>query len=145
VVEATTQPGGFSPGLAARISLAGGRRVFVKAVSGLINPDSPGIYRREAQIAAALPASVPTPRFLDSLEDGDWIALMFEDIEGTTPHIPWRPEELERVLAAVAELTALLTPAPIAAERRASRRARTTFEASIRGFCDTLATLWASR
>ncbi|MDQ6713077.1 MAG: aminoglycoside phosphotransferase family protein [Candidatus Dormibacteraeota bacterium] len=121
VLEARTQPGGFSPGVAARLKLADGRRAFVKAVSASINPDSPGIYRREAQIAAALPASVPTPHFLDALEDGDWIALMFEDIEGTTPHIPWRPEELERVLAAVTELTALLTPAPIAAELIADR------------------------
>jgi hypothetical protein len=121
VVQATTQPGGFSPGLAARLSLADGRRAFVKAVNGAINPHSPGMHRREARIAAALPASVPTPRFLDSYDDGDWIALIFEDIDGTTPHIPWRPVELERVLAAVTELTALLTPAPIAVERVADR------------------------
>lgn len=31
-MEATTQPGGFSPGVAARLSLADGRRAFVKAV-----------------------------------------------------------------------------------------------------------------
>jgi hypothetical protein len=32
VLEAVTQPGGFSPGAAARLRLADGRRVFVKAV-----------------------------------------------------------------------------------------------------------------
>ena len=113
---ATTQPGGFSPGVAARLVLADGRRVFIKAVSGSINPDSPGMHRREARIAAVLPASVPTPRFLDVYEDADWIALIFEDIEGTMPRAPWRQAELDRVLRAVEELSASLTPAPIDVE-----------------------------
>jgi phosphotransferase family enzyme len=116
VVGAITQPGGFSPGLAARLSLADGRRVFVKAVSGTINPHSPGMHRREARIAAALPASVPTPRFLDSYDDGDWIALIFEDIDGRTPRTPWQEAELDRVLVAIGALTSVLTPAPIAVE-----------------------------
>lgn len=115
-MEATTQPGGFSPGVAARLALADGRRVFVKAVSGGINPYSPGMHRREARIAAALPASLPTTRLLDSYDDGDWIALIFEDIDGTTPQMPWQQSELDRVLAAIAELSSMLTPAPIAVE-----------------------------
>ena len=115
-MAATTQPGGFSPGVAARLVLADGRRVFVKAVSGSINPDSPGMHRREARIAAALPASVPTPRFLDAYDDGDWIALIFEDIDGTPPRTPWQQAELDRVLNAVGELSACLTPAPMAVE-----------------------------
>ena len=40
VVSATTQPKGFSPGLASRLTLADGRRAFVKAVSVAANPDS---------------------------------------------------------------------------------------------------------
>lgn len=116
MVGAATQPGGFSPGLAARLLLADGRRVFVKAVSGRINPHSPGMHRREARIAAALPPSVPTPRFLDSYDDGDWIALIFEDIEGTMPRTPWHQPELDRVLVAVGELTSRLTPSPVAVE-----------------------------
>ena len=74
------------------------------------------MHRREARIAAALPASVPTPRFLDSYDDGDWIALVFEDIDGTTPRTPWQEAELDRVLVAIGELTSVLTPAPIAVE-----------------------------
>ena len=115
-MEATTQPGGFSPGVAARLVLADGRRVFVKAVSRSINPDSPEMHRREARIAATLPASVPAPRFLDVYDEGDWIALMFEDIDGTTPRTPWQPPELDRVLRAIEELSAGLTPAPIGVE-----------------------------
>jgi aminoglycoside phosphotransferase (APT) family kinase protein len=116
VVEATTQQGGFSPGVAARLRLADGRRVFVKAVSGRINPDSPGMHRREARIAAALPASVPAPRLLGSYDDGDWIALVFEDIDGNAPRTPWQQPELDRVVVAVGELSSALTPAPIAVE-----------------------------
>jgi len=102
--------------VAARLRLADGRGVFVKAVSASINPDSPGMHRREARIAAALPASVPTPRLFDTYDDGDWIALIFEDVDGTMPQTPWHPAELDRVLVAILELSTALTPAPIAVE-----------------------------
>ena len=116
VVDAATQPGGFSPGVAARLTLADGRRLFVKAVSSKTNPDSPGMHRREARIAAALPASVPAQRLLDSYDDGDWVALLFEGIDGTAPQTPWQQPELDRVLVAIGELSSTLTPAPIAVE-----------------------------
>src|ERR671935_2110160 len=82
VVEAATQPGGFSPGVAARLLLADGRRVFVKAVGAEPNPDSPGFHRREAHVAAALPPETPAPKFLFAHDDGDWVALVFEDVDG---------------------------------------------------------------
>lgn len=116
VISADTQPGGFSPGVAARLRLATGRSAFVKAVSPSVNPHSPGMHRRESRIAAALPAWVPTPRLLDTYDDGDWVALIFEDIDGTTPRTPWEQQELARVLKAVTELSSALTPAPIAVE-----------------------------
>jgi aminoglycoside phosphotransferase (APT) family kinase protein len=121
VVEATTQPGGFSPGLAARLRLGDGRRVFLKAVGPQPNPDSPGIHRAEAAIAAVLPRSVPAPRLLWSLDERGWVALAFEDVEGVHPRLPWRPEELRRVLAMVAELAAALTPAPAGPPAAAER------------------------
>jgi hypothetical protein len=42
VVEARSQTGGFSPGVAARLRLAGGGRAFVKAVGPRVNPDAAG-------------------------------------------------------------------------------------------------------
>src|SRR5258708_30051138 len=69
VVEAVTQPGGFSPGVAARLKTATGVRAFVKAVGPEPHPESPGIPRAEARIAAALPAGTPSPpllRFFDA-------------------------------------------------------------------------------
>jgi len=115
VVSAENQPGGFSPGMAARIQTADGGRAFVKAVGPELNPDSPGTYRREAQISAALPASAAVSRLLWTYEDTDsgWIVLAFEEIDGVMPAQPWRPEELHRVVEALVELSAALTPSPI--------------------------------
>jgi len=117
VVSATTQPGGFSPGVAARVKTADGRRVFIKATGPELNPDSPAIHRREAEVVAALPTHVPVPRLLWSYDEGEggWVALVFEDVEGQNPAQPWRPDELDRVLRVLVELSTALTPSPIPA------------------------------
>jgi len=120
VLEAATQAGGFSPGVAARLRLADGRRAFVKAV-GDINPDSPDIHRAEARIAVVLPASTPAPRLLGSIDADGWVILLFEDIDGRMPAQPWRPAELDRVLVAMTDLATALTPAPISAPPAAVR------------------------
>jgi hypothetical protein len=120
VLGAQTQPGGFSPGVAARLALAGGRRAFVKAV-GEVNPDSPGIYRSEARIAAALPDDTPAARLLGSIDADGWVILLFEDVDGRLPAQPWRSDELSRVLDAVTDLAAALSPAPVDAPPAASR------------------------
>jgi aminoglycoside phosphotransferase (APT) family kinase protein len=116
VARAVTRPGGFSPGLAATLELADGRSVFAKAVGPEPNPDSPELHRREARVAAALPPEIPAPRLLFSVEhEPGWIALVFEHVEGREPELPWRSNELERVLAALAELAEALTPSPLEA------------------------------
>lgn len=112
VQDAQTQPGGFSPGVAARLTLADGRRAFVKAV-GDLNPDSPDIHRAEAGIASALPAGTPAARLLGSVDADGWVILVLEDVEGSMPTQPWRSDELARVLNAMTELAAALSPAPI--------------------------------
>jgi hypothetical protein len=121
VVHAATQPGGFSPGLAARLRLADGRGVFVKAAGPDPNPQTPALHRAEAQITAALPPTAPSPRLLWSYDHHGWVALAFEDIQGKLPTLPWQPGELQRVLAVVAELAATLTPAPVTAPSVATR------------------------
>ncbi len=120
VLAAVTQPGGFSPGVAARLRLADGSRAFVKAV-GDINPESPDMHRAEARIAAALPPDVPAPRLLTSIDSDGWVVLLFEDIEGQMPAQPWRADELSRVLEAMARLADALSPAPIDAPPAATR------------------------
>ncbi|NUR89074.1 MAG: aminoglycoside phosphotransferase family protein [Nonomuraea sp.] len=121
VVEAVTQPGGFSPAAAVRLRTAGGGRAFVKAVGPEPNAESVGIYRAEARIAAALPASVPAPRLLTSFELDGWVVLVFEDIEGRHPETPWRRDELDRVIEANRLMARALTPSPIDAPTVAER------------------------
>ena len=113
IVGADDRPGGFSPGAAARLRLADGRTMFVKAVSTEQNPDSPDMHRAEARIAAALPAGAPVPELLFVHDDGEWVALGFADVDGREPAVPWVADELTRVLAAVADLHGALTPAPL--------------------------------
>ncbi len=116
VVVADSQCGGFSPGVAARLRLADGTRAFVKAVCSSPNADSPAMYRREARVAAALPPEVPAPALRWSSDDGEWVVLAFDDVDGRSPELPWNRHELERVLAAISDLAARLTPSPLALE-----------------------------
>jgi len=120
VIEARTQPGGFSPGLAARARCENGGRFFIKAVSAQANPDSPGIHRQEARVLAALEPVVtarrlPVPRLFGVVEHAPWTALILEDIAGRQPAVPWLAAELALVVAAVDDLAEALTPSPIEA------------------------------
>src|SRR6266851_3212279 len=114
VIAAASQPGGFSPGAACRLRLAGGRRAFVKAVSASANPDSPVMHRREGAIAAALPPRVPAPVLLGQYDDGEWVALLFADVDGQPPTEPWQLPQLIQVLDAIAEMHRICTPSPVA-------------------------------
>jgi aminoglycoside phosphotransferase (APT) family kinase protein len=113
VVAAPSQPGGFSPGVAARLRTEAGFRAFIKAVSPAQNPDSPEMHRREARIAAAMPVSAPVPRLLDAWDQDGWAVLIYEDVKGRQPAMPWTLDEIERVMAAIVRLHAELTPCPV--------------------------------
>lgn len=113
VESAASQPGGFSPGVASRVCLADGRRIFLKAAGPAPNPDTPGLHRAEARIAAALPATAPVPQLLRAWDVEGWVVLAFEDVDGKMPAQPWQPGELRRVLAAASGLSALLDPSPV--------------------------------
>ncbi|MEU8081018.1 phosphotransferase [Catellatospora citrea] len=113
VVQAVSQQGGFSPGTADRVRTAGGRRAFVKAVSSAQNERSVQLHRQEALVSAALPPGVPAPRLLGCFDDGEWIALVLQDVEGRHPVTPWHRTELDAVLATLGALAAGTTPCPM--------------------------------
>lgn len=112
VVAASTQTGGFSPGVAARVRCADGTRAFVKAVGPALNPDTPGLLRQEVRVLARLPDSRLRPEVLGCYDDGDWVALLLEDVDGDLPDLPWRADQLERVLDSLTAAADVLTPSP---------------------------------
>ena len=113
VVAATNCAGGFSPGLASRLELAGGRQVFVKAMDAVEWPDQATYYRAEAFVSQSLPPNVPAPRLLGWSDDGRWVVLVFECIDGREPDLRRNRSDAFRVAAALDDLATSLTPSPV--------------------------------
>jgi serine/threonine protein kinase len=101
----------MSPAVAATLVLEDGRRAFVKAVGVAINPDTPDHFRNEAAILQHLPPAPYRPDVLATYDDGDWVALLLEDIAGGHPDLS-DPHDRERVERAVLTQAAELTPYP---------------------------------
>lgn len=89
--------GGFSPGPAVRAELGDRRVVFLKAAGSQPNAVSPEMHRREAQVLELLPPGVPAPRLLGVVDDGDWVVLCTEWVEGATPTAT-EPHDVDRLL-----------------------------------------------
>jgi len=67
--------GGFSPGVAARLRLADGRRVFLKAISMPPKTRLPREHRREG--GSPRPSGVRAdPALAVSYDEGDWVAIV---------------------------------------------------------------------
>lgn len=118
VVHVDHVEGGYSPCLAAGLTLADGRRVFVKAVSSEHNPDSPDFIRREITAVGILPDGLPVPSLLDSYDDGRWVIALFEHVAGVLPALPWEQTHLERALASLAALNAVAAPIDLLSANR---------------------------
>jgi hypothetical protein len=84
VVAAHTQAGGMSPGCAARLRTAAGA-AFFKAVGPELNPDTPTLFRHEIAVQRVLPPVPYRPALIASYDDGDWVGLLLEDVEGRHP------------------------------------------------------------
>jgi len=89
--------GGFSPGPAVRAELSDGRTVFIKAAGVSLNEQSPVMHRREGAVLRVLPPAVPAPRLLGVVDDGDWVALAIEWVDGRLP-VAADPADVERLL-----------------------------------------------
>lgn len=109
VVTAVTQHGGFSPGAAVRVVCADGTRAFVKACSSSLDPDTPDLNRAEIAALQLIPEELPVARLLASYDDGDWVALVLEDIEGRRPPLPWSAADVSSVTSTLEAVAA--TPA----------------------------------
>lgn len=84
-IEAVTQHGGYSPGTADRIVTEHGTRFFVKSVGTSVNPSSPDILRKEITVMQSLPEYQFGAGMVGSYDDGQWVAVVFNDIDGRHP------------------------------------------------------------
>ena len=109
-VREASQAGGFSPGVASIVYGAHGERAFVKAVSSAVNDFTPTMHRREARMTVLLPDSVAAPSLLGTYDDGTWVALILEHIEGRPPSLPWSPVELKATLGVLDRLAEVTAP-----------------------------------
>jgi hypothetical protein len=87
VVSTQEMTGGMSPGCATRLTCADGRRAFVKAVGTPLNPVTPSMFRREIAALTLLGSHPLWAGLLASYDDGDWVGLILEDVEGDNPDL----------------------------------------------------------
>ncbi|MBF6397886.1 phosphotransferase [Nocardia cyriacigeorgica] len=110
VCSGSTQPGGFSRGMASRLTLVDGRTVFAKAIP--VSDRFADRYRIEGDTAMQLPVGIPAPAVWFTLEADGWRVLVFDDVTGRHPRFE-QPAELAAVLGVVEELARMLTPNPL--------------------------------
>ncbi|MFE7802915.1 phosphotransferase family protein [Nocardia sp. NPDC057440] len=89
--------------------------MFVKAISATRNSRAPGLYRREIEVMGSLPTSVPAPQLQWSYDDGDWVMLVLDDVDGRMLGTPWQREDLTAAIITLEQMATALTPAPITA------------------------------
>ncbi|GAB3837791.1 hypothetical protein GCM10029963_03140 [Micromonospora andamanensis] len=113
VAYAESCAGGFSPGFASRLTLQGGHRAFVKAVDAQLWPIEASHYRAEAAVTGRLPAGMPVPRLLNLRDDGRWVILAFEQVDGVAPGQPWTAPQIRRLVAQAVTFAQAATPSPV--------------------------------
>lgn len=112
VTEAADQQGGMSPGCATRVVAADGTRAFVKAVGPELNPDTPGLFRREMAALRLIGDDPLWAAMLASYDDGAWTAILLEDVAGRHPDLA-DDAEMDLLLASTDRLTSTLARMPV--------------------------------
>ncbi|MDH6578530.1 hypothetical protein [Kitasatospora sp. MAP5-34] len=88
--------GGFTPGIAARLTFADGTRVFVKGIT--LDDPTARHYEVEAAVGPYLPHTV-APALLWSIRTAGWLLNGYEDLPGTMPALsPTSRDLLPRVV-----------------------------------------------
>jgi hypothetical protein len=112
VVSATTQVGGFSAGVAARLRTDSGRTAFVKAVDDAVNVQTPELFRHEIAVLEVLPDVEYRASLRASYDDGTWVALLLDDVDGRHPDLH-DDVDVASVEAAIVAQARELTPDPV--------------------------------
>jgi aminoglycoside phosphotransferase (APT) family kinase protein len=103
--------GGMSPGCAASVMTASGRELFVKAVDADPDDVTADLFRHEIHVLEKLPQSKHRPRILESYDDGKWVALVLEHINGHYPDFSLH-NEFEAVAEVIISQCHELAPPP---------------------------------
>lgn len=109
MARAHSQDGGFSAGLASRLTFADGRRLFVKAVQESAD-GTYALYVREAEVLGAIPRSLPAAHLVEAFTADGWAVLLIEDVEGRHPERSAASPDTAHVLDAIADLSRASTP-----------------------------------
>lgn len=107
---ATGSEWGFSPGFAGVVRFADGSRRFLKVMSGVRDPWSIDVNRREATVLAELPRDVAAPALLWVLEEADWLAIATEVVDGDHPRPADDPRHAAAVWDALTHLASVAAP-----------------------------------
>jgi hypothetical protein len=120
-IGSTDLHGGMSPGPAARLTLADGRRVFVKGGSAIVSSRSHRLHVQEAEVLGGLAPTVPAARLLGVVRTHEWIVLATTWIDGPSTGAPWTSPAVRAVAEACAQIAT--HPAPPLTLRCADRYA----------------------
>jgi Ser/Thr protein kinase RdoA (MazF antagonist) len=71
------------------------------------------MHRAEARVVGQLPSNSYVPALLGAYDDGAWVALVFEDVAGHTPAVPWNAGEVEAAMTALQQMAEAFTPSPV--------------------------------
>jgi hypothetical protein len=119
VARWSDQIGGMSPGCATRLVGHDGRRAFVKAVGAELNSASPTLFRREIEVLHAIGSHALWADLVASYDDGQWVALLLEDVSGGHPDLD-DDAEMEALLVATDRLVEVLGQVTVPAGPRAT-------------------------
>lgn len=108
VREAQTQAGGFSAGVASRVSFVDGQRLFVKAVPKT-SRGTFDLYVREAEVLRTIPRDLPAAHLVDAFTQNEWAVLVIADVEGHHPRRSASSADTVQVLDSIAALTSVKT------------------------------------
>ncbi|GAB2175243.1 phosphotransferase family protein [Dongia sp. agr-C8] len=99
--------GGYGPGASFILHLADGSRRFVKARHPEQTREGNAMLAEEIAARRRYPfIDKVAPAFLGAVPAGDWQWLVFEHIDDALPALPWTPQKLEAVFAALGRIFA---------------------------------------
>ncbi|MGW0669887.1 phosphotransferase family protein [Streptomyces sp. NPDC002746] len=113
VTDAVTPAGGFGHQLAAALTLADGRRFFVKAAP----TDDPltAANLHEGAVLASLPPGAPAPELVGIHQVADWTAVVIAHLDGPHPDLSSDSSDPGQIWALLDKLVSSPAPPPYTA------------------------------